>query len=225
METLLLNNTGEGLKTAASLIREGGIVGIPTETVYGLGADAANEDAVNRVFAAKGRPADNPLIVHIAEFSQAEELTESISVEMSEVNTNHPVVNAILNQEYKIAQGKGIGMIFSVTDADKIILSDEDIVVVLGNLIENAIHECEKVVDEGSNAAIIVKIANVNQKTVITVENPLHNDIIIENNQVVNKNSEGHGIGLDNVRESIERYDGSFAISAENNRFMAVVIV
>lgn len=52
---------------AAEVLRRGGLVAIPTETVYGLGADASNESAVRRVFAVKGRPADHPLIVHIAD--------------------------------------------------------------------------------------------------------------------------------------------------------------
>ncbi len=51
----------------------------PTETVYGLGADACNTAAVEAVFAAKGRPADNPLIVHIAERSQLEELVTGVN--------------------------------------------------------------------------------------------------------------------------------------------------
>jgi L-threonylcarbamoyladenylate synthase len=51
---------------ALSVLRSGGLVAIPTETVYGLAADAANPDAVRRLFAVKGRPADHPLIVHIA---------------------------------------------------------------------------------------------------------------------------------------------------------------
>jgi len=51
---------------ASKLIREGGIVAFPTETVYGLGADAWNADAIHKVFSAKGRPSDNPLIVHVA---------------------------------------------------------------------------------------------------------------------------------------------------------------
>ncbi len=78
METLLLKNTEEDLNTAAELIRRGEIVGIPTETVYGLGADAANENAVRNIFSAKGRPADNPLIVHLSDFSEAEKFTEEI---------------------------------------------------------------------------------------------------------------------------------------------------
>ena len=49
---------------AAAILRRGGLLGIPTETVYGLGADALNEDAVRRIFEAKGRPQDNPLIIH-----------------------------------------------------------------------------------------------------------------------------------------------------------------
>ena len=63
--TRLLSDSKEDLIIAANLIKSGKVVGIPTETVYGLGADAINPQAVKAVFAAKGRPADNPLIVHI----------------------------------------------------------------------------------------------------------------------------------------------------------------
>ncbi|KXA93204.1 tRNA threonylcarbamoyladenosine biosynthesis protein [candidate division MSBL1 archaeon SCGC-AAA259E17] len=55
------------IRTAAKAIQEGKLVAFPTETVYGLGANALEEEAVSRIFEAKGRPADNPLIVHIAE--------------------------------------------------------------------------------------------------------------------------------------------------------------
>src|SRR5690606_16424518 len=55
---------------AAAYIRQGYVVAFPTETVYGLGADAADEHAVRRIFAAKGRPSDNPLIVHLATLDQ-----------------------------------------------------------------------------------------------------------------------------------------------------------
>jgi L-threonylcarbamoyladenylate synthase len=56
----------ERVAAAVGVLRAGGLVAVPTETVYGLGADAANPDAVRRVYAVKGRPADHPLIVHIA---------------------------------------------------------------------------------------------------------------------------------------------------------------
>ena len=64
---------GTSVDRALEILRSGGLVGIPTETVYGLAADASNPDAVRRVFAAKGRPPDHPLIVHIAD---AEQLTQ-----------------------------------------------------------------------------------------------------------------------------------------------------
>ena len=55
------------LPRAVQTLADGGLVGLPTETVYGLGADASKELAVARIFAAKGRPADHPLIVHVAD--------------------------------------------------------------------------------------------------------------------------------------------------------------
>ena len=54
------------IKEAGSIIKDGGIVAFPTETVYGLGADALNSEAVKKIFIAKGRPQDNPLIVHVS---------------------------------------------------------------------------------------------------------------------------------------------------------------
>jgi len=63
---------------AAAILRKGGLVAFPTETVYGLGADALNAEAVEHVFQAKGRPMDNPLIVHIADRDQLFELADEI---------------------------------------------------------------------------------------------------------------------------------------------------
>ncbi|MNO50817.1 Threonylcarbamoyl-AMP synthase [compost metagenome] len=63
---------------AATMLREGGTVAFPTETVYGLGADARNTAAVEAVFAAKGRPSDNPLIVHIADPGALDELVTAV---------------------------------------------------------------------------------------------------------------------------------------------------
>lgn len=154
------------------------------------------------------------------------ELTKSIAVEMSEVNTGHPVVNAVLNQEYRVAKGLGIGMIFSVSEADKIRLSDEDIVVVFGNLLDNAIHECERIVADGKDAVIHVKLADMDGEMVITIQNPVIEAVQIdENNDVVHKSEEGHGIGLSNVRETVEKYGGSFVISCDENEFTAVAII
>lgn len=74
METELLPASEIAIERAARLLRAGELVALPTETVYGLGANALNEEAVRKIFAAKGRPADNPLIVHVADAQAAEAL-------------------------------------------------------------------------------------------------------------------------------------------------------
>lgn len=66
------------IKEAAQILKDGGLVAFPTETVYGLGGDALDPDASRRIYAAKGRPSDNPLIVHIAEFSQLEAIAADL---------------------------------------------------------------------------------------------------------------------------------------------------
>lgn len=74
MKTQLLKACPESLEKGAEIIRAGGLVAFPTETVYGLGADAMNGEAVNSIFRAKGRPNDNPLIVHVCSKEQMKEL-------------------------------------------------------------------------------------------------------------------------------------------------------
>lgn len=66
------------VKQAAYMIKEGGLVAFPTETVYGLGADALNPKAVAKIFEAKGRPADNPLIAHIADMKDVYRLASEV---------------------------------------------------------------------------------------------------------------------------------------------------
>lgn len=76
METRILPASEEALAQAAALLRGGQLVAFPTETVYGLGANALDKDAVLSIFAAKGRPADNPLIVHIWSRAQLENICD-----------------------------------------------------------------------------------------------------------------------------------------------------
>jgi len=66
------------IKKAAKIIKKGGLVAFPTETVYGLGANALNKIAVRKIFKVKGRPFDNPMIVHIADFSDLFKLTKNV---------------------------------------------------------------------------------------------------------------------------------------------------
>lgn len=69
------------IERAAEVLRKGGLVAFPTETVYGLGADASNPEAVARIFSAKGRPADHPLIVHVADATALDRWAVGIPLE------------------------------------------------------------------------------------------------------------------------------------------------
>lgn len=78
MNTQLLLNSNNDIARAAALLKGGGLVAFPTETVYGLGANALDEEAVKKIFIAKGRPSDNPLIIHIAGIDQLAPLVSHI---------------------------------------------------------------------------------------------------------------------------------------------------
>lgn len=82
METIMADMTGgideKAMEKAGEILKRGGLVAFPTETVYGLGANALDEAAAARIYAAKGRPSDNPLIVHICEFSALEKIVKEI---------------------------------------------------------------------------------------------------------------------------------------------------
>lgn len=78
METLRLETDQDSIEEAGKIIREGGLIAFPTETVYGLGANAYDARAVKSVYSAKGRPGDNPMIVHIAHFDQLEDVVSEI---------------------------------------------------------------------------------------------------------------------------------------------------
>lgn len=71
----------DDLKKASEIIKSGGLVAFPTETVYGLGADALNADAAKKIYEAKGRPSDNPLIVHIADINDLNVIARDIPEE------------------------------------------------------------------------------------------------------------------------------------------------
>ena len=154
-----------------------------------------------------------------------ENLTESISMEMSAVNTNHPVMNAVLNQKYRTAKDMGIQMVFTVGDLREIGLTEEEIVILTSNLLDNAIRECEKQVKAGEKALIIVKAVYENGQFEFHVKNPVRKRVEIRSGNICAEEAEGQGIGLTNVRDVVERHDGSFALTCDEKEFTASVIL
>ena len=79
METKLFSTAKSDIAEAGRILADGGLVAFPTETVYGLGANALNEQAVKNIYIAKGRPSDNPLIVHIAKKEDIVPLVQEVT--------------------------------------------------------------------------------------------------------------------------------------------------
>ncbi|MDE7333596.1 MAG: GHKL domain-containing protein [Lachnospiraceae bacterium] len=155
----------------------------------------------------------------------AERLTESISVEMSAVNTNHPVVNAVLNQKFHAAREQGVSMIFKVGDMSGMRLDGEKTVILLSNLLDNAIHECVKVVKAGRKAVIHIKLVQEGGKIIFSVKNPVVEKVQVTDGIVLDSGGEMHGVGLSNVKAVVEKYGGDFAISCDQEKFQAVVML
>lgn len=75
----------EKLRAAGAILQQGGLVAFPTETVYGLGGDALNPSSSQKIYAAKGRPSDNPLIVHIYRFEDIYKITKEVPEEARKI--------------------------------------------------------------------------------------------------------------------------------------------
>ena len=82
LETIILGTTEEDIRKGAAILRDGGLVAFPTETVYGLGANGMDSEAAGKVYAAKGRPSDNPMILHIADRKDLGCLTDKVTADM-----------------------------------------------------------------------------------------------------------------------------------------------
>lgn len=102
----------ETIQLAATIIRHGGLVAFPTETVYGLGADAMNEQAIEKVFEAKGRPADNPLIVHIGDRAMLDLVASEINDQAEQlIQTFWPgPLTLVLNRKPEVAPSVSAGL-------------------------------------------------------------------------------------------------------------------
>ncbi len=155
----------------------------------------------------------------------AERLTESISVEMAAVNTNHSIVDAVLNQKFHAAREQGVSMIFKVGDMQGLKLDGEETVILLSNLLDNAIHECVKVVRKGRNAVIHIKLVQEDGKLIFSVKNPVVEKVQVTDGIVLDSSGGMHGVGLMNVKAVVDKYGGDFAISCDEEKFQAVVML
>lgn len=141
------------------------------------------------------------------------------------INTNHVIINAILNTKYQEAMAKGIVFVFEVNDLADLEISDEDVVTILANLLNNAIEACEKCTDK---KIIRLKFIKKDDKVIISVKNTYLDAICYENGEIRTTKllkPEEHGVGIKNVLKIIEKYSGSYVIQEQNKEFFFSIII
>jgi len=162
------------------------------------------------------------------EFEKAEKYVNGIcnswTEEMNYVNTNHAIINAVLNQKFKLAKSKGIAMVLSLNDLSDVFISDEDLVTLLSNLLDNAIEACEKIIE--GNKIIKFRFLIEGVKITISARNPVKDNIHILNNYPVTtkSNTLEHGIGMRNMEAVIKRYGGEYQYSCNDGYFTYTMI-
>ena len=145
-------------------------------------------------------------------------VNEELNVELDSIQTNHVIVDAILNTKYREMTEKGIIFVFRVNDLSGLKLSDEDIVVILSNLLNNSIEACEKC--QGKKV-IKLKFVIEDDGIVLSVKNSYENSLVIQDGEYQTTKSEydEHGIGIHNIIHVIERYGGSYVIKPDDKEF------
>ena len=142
-----------------------------------------------------------------------------LSTELDYIKTNNVIVDAILNSKYRETLEKGIIFIFKLNDLSTIGIEDEDIVVILSNLLSNAIEACEKY---SGKKVIKLKFIKEGDDIIISVKNTYNGELEIRDGEIQTSklyDSDEHGIGINNIIDVIEKYQGSYTIQNDKEEF------
>lgn len=145
--------------------------------------------------------------------------------ELDAINTNHVIVNAIMNTKYQESLDKNILFVFQMNDLSELKISDEDIVVILANLLNNAIEACEKC---KGKKVIKVKFVIEDGNIILSVRNTYENHLVFQDNEIQTSKKtdvEEHGIGIRNIIRTIEKYGGSYIIKPDVNEFYFSIVI
>lgn len=163
------------------------------------------------------------------EFKEAEafadKLMDSFPDWWEEIDVQNPVINVLLNQKYRLARAKGIAILFYVNNLSDLWLEEQDIVVLLSNLMDNAIEACEKL--EGKDRVINLKLIREEGQLVLSVQNPVSDVVSINENQICTdkKDRKNHGIGLKNIQMVLDKYQGIGMMRYDEGRFYYTVAI
>lgn len=152
-------------------------------------------------------------------------ISDKLRKERDAINTNNVIINAIINTKYQEAINKGIVFVFRVNDLSDIKVTDEDMVVILANLLSNAIEACEKCENQ---KVIKLKFLKEEDDIILSVKNTCNQPAIFENGSIRTSkliDPEEHGIGVKNIIAMIEKYDGSYVIKNSDLEFYFSLII
>lgn len=134
------------------------------------------------------------------------------------IDTNHKLINVILNEKYAEAKEKGINFIVKINDLSNIKIEDQDLVVLISNLLNNAFESCEKCKDP----VVKLKFMIEDSQTIIAISNKYQIEPVVVNGEYMTSkksDAEMHGIGIKSIIEIVKKYDGMYAIKCEDNWF------
>lgn len=151
-------------------------------------------------------------------------ITDNWTGEMDYIDTNHAIANSILNQKYKYAKSIGIPILFSVNDLGELPIEEEDIVILLANLLDNAIEACQKVTE--GDKMIKFRFLKEENKITISIRNPVQEAVKVIGGRLetTKRNPEEHGIGMANIQRVVEKYGGENIWSCRDGYFTQSVI-
>lgn len=151
-------------------------------------------------------------------------ISNRLNNELDAINTNHVIANAILNTKYQETVDKGILFIIKINDLSSLIISDEDIVVILSNILNNAIEACEKC----DRKIIKLKFIHEANNIILSVKNTYNGELHIREGKMVTTKKENiaqHGIGINNIVDTIKKYNGSYVIQNDTEWFFFSIII
>lgn len=153
------------------------------------------------------------------------EISGRLEKELDFICTNNVIVDAVLNSKYQETKEKNIVFVLKINDLSKIQISDEDIVIILANLLNNAIEACEKCKQK---KVIKLKFVCEDGNIILSVKNTYENEILYKDNEIQTtkqQNTEEHGIGIRNIVETIQKYGGSYVIQNDKQEFYFSIMI
>lgn len=151
-------------------------------------------------------------------------LNENMESHMNYFNTANPIINAVVNQKYRQAREKEIALVMVLDNLADVRMQEEDLVILLANLLNNAIEACEHLDEE--QRLIKFKFVQKLGRTVISIKNPVEKPIKIINNQIktIKKNKQEHGIGMQNIKNIVEKYKGEGVCTSHDGYFSYTIV-